>query len=120
MPSRREITFLTSNDNKFKEVQAILGDATIVTRYSLDLLEIQGSLQDICRFKCRKAADAVRLGPFEQNSLKIQQISGPVLVDDTSLSFNALGGLPGPYMYVIFNNCKWDSLHYAFDFRVFC
>ena len=70
MHSRREITFLTSNDNKFREVQAILGDATIVTRCSLDMLEIQGDLQEICSFKCRKAADAVSLIYFAQNSLR--------------------------------------------------
>lgn len=26
------------------------------------------------------------------------QIDGPVIVEDTCLCFNALGGLPGPYM----------------------
>lgn len=35
--------------------------------------------------------------------LKHAQVDGPVLVDDTSLCFNALGGLPGPYMYVMTN-----------------
>lgn len=28
------------------------------------------------------------------------QVGGPVLTEDTSLEFNALKGLPGPYMYV--------------------
>lgn len=28
------------------------------------------------------------------------QVDGPVLVEDTALCFNALGGLPGVYMYV--------------------
>lgn len=28
------------------------------------------------------------------------QIGGPVLVEDTCLCFDALKGLPGPYMYV--------------------
>lgn len=28
-------------------------------------------------------------------------MKGPVLVEDTSLCFNALSGLPGPYMYVL-------------------
>lgn len=30
-----------------------------------------------------------------------QQIQGPVLVEDTCLCFNALNGLPGPYMFVL-------------------
>ena len=29
-----------------------------------------------------------------------RRISGPVIVEDTSLCFNALGGLPGPYIKV--------------------
>jgi len=28
----------------------------------------------------------------------VQQVNGPVMVEDTSLCFNALGGLPGPYI----------------------
>ena len=28
----------------------------------------------------------------------VLQVQGPVLVEDTCLCFNALGGLPGPYM----------------------
>jgi len=30
----------------------------------------------------------------------IFQVKGPVYVEDTGLGFNALKGLPGPYMYV--------------------
>ena len=70
MPSKKDVTFLTSNDNKFKEVQAILGDEASVLRCSLDLVEIQGNLQDICKFKCRKAADAVRFYYDQENPLK--------------------------------------------------
>lgn len=29
-----------------------------------------------------------------------EQVGGPVLVEDTALCFNALKGLPGPYVYV--------------------
>ena len=29
-----------------------------------------------------------------------KQVKGPVLVEDTCLSFNAWGELPGPYVYV--------------------
>jgi inosine/xanthosine triphosphate pyrophosphatase family protein len=28
----------------------------------------------------------------------VQQVQGAVMVEDTSLCFNALGGLPGPYI----------------------
>jgi inosine triphosphate pyrophosphatase len=43
--------------------------------------ELQGEPEEIAREKCRLAA---------------AQIAGPVMVEDTSLCFNALHGLPGP------------------------
>ena len=49
----------------------------------LDLPELQGDPEYIVTEKCRIA------------SLKID---GPILVEDTSLCFNALGGMPGPYI----------------------
>lgn len=45
--------------------------------------EIQGSIEDIAKFKCREAARAV---------------GGPVITEDTALCMEALGGLPGPYI----------------------
>jgi inosine/xanthosine triphosphate pyrophosphatase family protein len=30
-----------------------------------------------------------------------RRIAGPVIIEDTCLCFNALGGLPGPYIKVI-------------------
>uniref|UniRef100_A0A8C9M362 XTP/dITP diphosphatase n=1 Tax=Panthera tigris altaica TaxID=74533 RepID=A0A8C9M362_PANTA len=32
------------------------------------------------------------------NAKKLEEVQGPVLVEDTCLCFNALGGLPGPYI----------------------
>jgi len=49
----------------------------------LDLVEIQGTIEEISADKCRRAAEAIK---------------GPVLVEDTCLCFNALKELPGPYM----------------------
>ena len=36
----------------------------------------------------------------EEADVWILQVGGPVLTEDTALEFNALKGLPGPYMYV--------------------
>ena len=81
------VNFITGNANKLAEVKAILEPAGItVTSQSLDLPEIQGSVEEVTLEKCRVAADLV---------------GGPVLVEDTCLCFNALGGLPGPYMSVL-------------------
>ncbi|KAI0408151.1 inosine triphosphate pyrophosphatase-like protein [Xylaria palmicola] len=80
----REVNFITGNANKLSEVRAILEPTgTAVRSQALDLPEIQGSLEDVTREKCRVAADLV---------------GGPVLVEDTCLCFNALNGLPGPYI----------------------
>ncbi|KAI1809272.1 hypothetical protein GGS20DRAFT_590818 [Poronia punctata] len=68
---QRQINFITGNANKLSEVRAILEPSGIlVTNQSLDLPEIQGSLEDVTREKCRVAADLVK---------------GPVLVEDTYL-----------------------------------
>ncbi|KJZ75505.1 hypothetical protein HIM_04968 [Hirsutella minnesotensis 3608] len=77
------VTFVTGNANKLREVKAILEPGIRVQSRSLDVEEIQGSIEDVTMYKCRKAADLM---------------NGPVLVEDTALCFNALGGLPGPYM----------------------
>ncbi len=88
MTTPHEVNFITGNANKLSEVRAILEPTGIAVRnQALDLPEIQGSLEDVTREKCRVAADLVK---------------GPVLVEDTCLCFNALNGLPGPYMYVFF------------------
>lgn len=85
-PPPSPITFVTGNANKLSEVQAILstGDPPLViTSKALDLPELQGTPAAIAEAKARAAAEAV---------------GGPVLVEDTSLAFTALGGLPGPYI----------------------
>lgn len=86
-----QITFVTGNANKLKEVVAILaggaessqvGNFSIVNQ-SLDLLEVQGTIEEVTIHKAQSAAE---------------QIGGPVLVEDTCLGFNALKNLPGPYI----------------------
>eukprot|EP00891_Asterochloris_glomerata_P006888 jgi/Astpho2/6888/fgenesh1_pm.00106_%23_4_t len=85
----REIYFATGNQNKLKEVVAILeaGESLPfqLRQAEVDLPELQGEAEDIASDKCRLAA---------------KQVGAAVIVEDTSLCFTALGGLPGPY-------CKW-------------
>lgn len=52
-------TFVTGNPNKVIEVNAILGDSIPIRALELDIPEIQGSLEDIARDKCRRAAKIV-------------------------------------------------------------
>lgn len=81
----KTITFVTGNSKKLEEVVSILGKsftAQLVSQ-NIDLPELQGEIEDICIKKCREAA---------------QVVGGPVIVEDTCLCFNALKGLPGPYI----------------------
>lgn len=78
-----EIIFVTGNRNKVREVQAILGDAVNLKHVDLELPEYQGDRNFIVTEKAKYAAE---------------KIDGNILVEDVSLAFNALGGLPGPYI----------------------
>ncbi|KAH7152539.1 inosine triphosphate pyrophosphatase-like protein [Dactylonectria estremocensis] len=77
------VNFISGNANKLREVKAILEPEIEVQSQSLDLEEVQGTLEEVTESKCRRAADLVQ---------------GPVLVEDTALCYNALEGLPGPYI----------------------
>ena len=53
------LNFITGNRNKLAEVKAILGDTVSLQSQSLDLTEIQGTIEDISKDKCRRAAAIV-------------------------------------------------------------
>ncbi len=71
-----------------EEVIYILGDTLPFNLISakIDLPELQGEPEEVSREKCKLAAE---------------QVKGPVMVEDTSLCYNALGGLPGVYIKVL-------------------
>ncbi|KAE8610741.1 hypothetical protein XENTR_v10012227 [Xenopus tropicalis] len=94
----RSIVFVTGNAKKLEEVIQILGDkfpCKLVAK-KIDLPEYQGEPDDISIQKCKEAA---------------KQIQGPVIVEDTCLCFNALGGLPGPYIKWFLDKIKPEGLH---------
>ena len=62
----------------------------------LDLPELQGEPEDIAREKCRLAAI---------------EVGGAVMVEDTCLCFNALHGLPGPYVKWFLEKVGHDGLN---------
>ena len=83
--TKRVISFVTGNAKKLEEVQAILLKGGGLTGYELvatkvDLPELQGDPLEVSQEKCKVAAGL---------------IEGLVLVEDTSLCYNALNGLPG-------------------------
>jgi inosine triphosphate pyrophosphatase len=83
--SRPILTFVTGNAKKLEEFVAIMGSECPfeLTNRKIDLPELQGEPEEVSKAKCKLAAE---------------RMNGPVLVEDTSLCFNALGGLPGVYI----------------------
>ncbi len=76
----KNITFITGNAVKAEQVGRHLNVPILHTK--LDLVEIQSlDLEEIIKYKAEEA---------------YRQVNVPVLVEDTSLVFNALGKLPGP------------------------
>jgi inosine triphosphate pyrophosphatase len=54
-----ELNFITGNVNKLAEVRAILGDTVQLKNQNIDLVEIQGTIEEVSKDKCRRAADIV-------------------------------------------------------------
>jgi inosine triphosphate pyrophosphatase len=61
MAPPKQLNFITGNKNKLLESQAILGGIVDLRNQPLDLVEIQGTIEEIITDKCRRAADAVSL-----------------------------------------------------------
>jgi XTP/dITP diphosphohydrolase len=81
----QSVTFASTNQNKFREVQSILLPCGISVDFEQagDLLEIQSdSLAEIAREKAKSA---------------YAKVARPVIVEDDGLYINALKGFPGPY-----------------------
>ncbi|PLB51781.1 inosine triphosphate pyrophosphatase [Aspergillus steynii IBT 23096] len=99
-PTPRKMNFITGNKNKLAEVRAILGSVVEVDNQSVDVPEIQGTIEDIAKEKCRRAAEVV---------------GGPVLTEDTALEFRALKGLPGPYIKHFLDALGHEGLNKLLD-----
>ncbi|TPX71168.1 hypothetical protein SpCBS45565_g01356 [Spizellomyces sp. 'palustris'] len=97
MAATPNITFVTGNANKLKEVQAILAPTAIsLVSHKLDLPELQGTTQSVSLEKARHAASILQR---------------PVLTEDTSLCFTAMKGLPGPYIKWFLDSLGHDGLN---------
>ena len=77
-----KITLITGNAGKAEEIARYIGMP--IEHRSLDLDEIQSlDLEEIARDKALRA---------------FEKVGEPVLVEDASFVFHALGGLPGPFI----------------------
>lgn len=78
----RSVTFITGNQSKADYLAQFLGAEIMHQKVELDELQ-STDLHTIVEHKVRQAYEIV---------------GGPVLVEDVSLEFTALGGLPGPFI----------------------
>ncbi|GMI06227.1 hypothetical protein TrRE_jg68, partial [Triparma retinervis] len=82
----KRIKFVTGNPNKVREVEKLMDDAgVLVEQAEVDLPELQGS--DAKEIAMAKLMEAEKLLP-----------DTALFIEDTSLGFDALSGLPGPYI----------------------
>lgn len=98
--ARHRVVFVTGNKNKLEEVRQILDVESLnvdLVAQSIDLPELQGeSTQSIAVEKCTTAAETLGCS---------------VLTEDTSLCFEALNGLPGPYIKWFLKSIGLDGLN---------
>ncbi len=98
----REITFITGNQNKADYLTKYLGFP--VNHVKLDLDEIQSlDLKKIVEHKVKQA---------------YQKIQGPVIVEDVALEFNALGGLPGPFIRFFVEKIPFEIICSLIDGKI--
>lgn len=90
------LTFITSNKNKCKEFSYILQNSAQINCIDIELDEIQGDPYSIAIDKCNRAYDLLK---------------SPIIVEDTSLIFNAFNGLPGPYIKDFYQKIGNDGLY---------
>ncbi|KAG1171299.1 hypothetical protein G6F70_007138 [Rhizopus microsporus] len=91
-----KLVFVTGNKNKLNEVRHILNGVIDVESHSLDLPELQGETQEIAKQKSKLAAETLK---------------GPCITEDTALCFNAMNGLPGPYIKWFQNSLGHDGIN---------
>jgi XTP/dITP diphosphohydrolase len=91
------ITFVSTNQNKFLEVQSILSTRSITVDFSqMHLVEIQSdSLEEIAREKTKTA---------------FAKVGRPVIVEDDGLFIDSLAGFPGQYSSFVFRTIGNDGI----------
>lgn len=101
-PKISVINFASSNKNKLKELQYIFREHLInieIRQFNIDLPEVQGEPEDVVKFKLEFAIK------------NANNLDGAILVEDTSLGFNAYGGLPGVYIKYFLDKIKPEGLY---------
>ena len=91
------ITFASTNQNKYLEVQLILSTQNISVNFAQTcLVEVQSdSLEEIARQKAKTA---------------FAKLGRPVIVEDDGLFIDSLGGFPGQYSSFVFRTIGNDGI----------
>lgn len=76
------VTFVTGNQHKADKTAQLLGRELLHEKVDLDELQTK-DLSELAEHKVRQAYDLLKK---------------PVIIDDFGLGFDALGGLPGPFI----------------------
>jgi inosine triphosphate pyrophosphatase len=90
-----KVIFVSGNKNKVLEVKKLLNNY-IVENIDIDLKEYQGTDEEIIK---NKVFDAYKI------------IKKPLFVEDTSLYFECLNNLPGPYIKEFIINLSLDKIY---------
>ncbi|GET93561.1 hypothetical protein, conserved [Leishmania tarentolae] len=97
MSKYEKVYLVSGNKGKLVEVQRYLCEANVVVEaVKFDLPETQNSSAE--KISWDKAVEAYRVVNKMPVGEPLRNGGTPVLVDDTSLEFDALFGLPGPYI----------------------
>lgn len=104
-----KITFCSGNAMKAKEVNSILADhgATRGPDGGHSLVDLQVLTVDLPEIQ---EVDTMAIAK-DKALLAAQLANGPCLVEDTSLQFTALGGMPGPYIKWFQDTLKSEGLY---------
>eukprot|EP00980_Cylindrotheca_fusiformis_P004511 scaffold961_cov122-Cylindrotheca_fusiformis.AAC.19 len=103
------IAFVTGNQMKVREVEMILAEngATNGTDPDAGLVQLRVVNVDLPEIQ-EVNTEAIAK---EKALLGAQLAGGPCVVEDTSLKFHALGGMPGPYIKWFQERLKSDGLY---------
>ncbi|KNH07142.1 Ham1 family protein [Perkinsela sp. CCAP 1560/4] len=91
---------VTGNENKWLEIKEILSTYFQVERKAVEILECQGTLEEIAR---EKACAAYKI------------LGKPCLVEDVSLELGALGNFPGPYVKHFLSKVSLEDINRLAD-----
>jgi inosine triphosphate pyrophosphatase len=70
-PIPTHLNFITGNKNKLAEVQAILSGVIELRNQNVDLVEIQGTVEEVTKDKARRAAEAVSCNSAGSNHFQL-------------------------------------------------